>query len=69
MVSTNELTQPNARTDCQSHGAELTSINDAAEATFIKSILYVYLFQLSHAIALYIYYKKRRYMLLTCCVA
>jgi len=39
--------QSAARADCQSQGSELTSIIDASEADFIKSILYVLLFNVS----------------------
>jgi len=34
--------QAPARVDCQSEGGDLTSINDASEAAFIKSILYAF---------------------------
>jgi len=37
--------QSAARADCQSQGGELTSINDASEADFIASIVYVLLFR------------------------
>jgi len=42
-LNMDEKSQSEARTYCQSRGAELTSITDASEADFIRSILYVLL--------------------------
>jgi len=39
-----EMSQSDARADCQSKGGELTSIIDASEARFITRLLYVLLF-------------------------
>ena len=39
-----EMSQSDARADCQSQGGELTSIIDASEARFIARLLYVLLF-------------------------
>jgi len=46
-VKKHKKTQSDARAYCQSKGGELTSINDASEADFITSILYVLLSEVS----------------------
>jgi len=43
-VNMDEMSQSDARAECQSQGGELASIGDDSEVNFIISILYVLLF-------------------------